>query len=96
MFILVCSEFFHLVSLKQKQEKLNFLCFCSSSSEEVLHILGKILVCLQRGRTCLVVPRKKNLEEMIKSGNMVGINNDFFPLLFPPLKVDNVFLFENL
>lgn len=43
-----------------------------SSSEEVLHILGKILGCLQRGRTCLVVPRKKTVEEIIKSGNMVN------------------------
>ncbi|XP_065221320.1 protein rogdi isoform X1 [Planococcus citri] len=52
--------------------------FCSS--EEVLHILAKILGCLQRGRTCLIVPRKKPMEEIIKSGNM--------KCLFPTLPDD--------
>lgn len=47
--------------------------FDFSSSEEVLHILAKILGCLQRGRTCLIVPRKKPMDEIIKSGNMVNI-----------------------
>lgn len=43
-----------------------------SSSEEVLHILGDILGCLQRGRNTLIVPRKKAMDELIKSRNMVG------------------------
>lgn len=52
---------------------------CSiSSSEEVLHILGKILGCLQRGRTCLIVPHKKTVDEIIKSGNMVVTDSDIF------------------
>lgn len=43
------------------------------SSDEVLHILGNILGCLQRGRTSLIVPRKKAIDDLIKSRNMVII-----------------------
>lgn len=40
------------------------------SSDEVLHILGNILGSLQRGRTSLIVPRKRTMEDLIKSRNM--------------------------
>lgn len=43
------------------------------SSDEVLHILGNILGSLQRGRTSLIVPRKKAIDDLIKSRNMVKI-----------------------
>lgn len=41
------------------------------SSDEVLHILGNILGSLQRGRTSLIVPRKKAIDDLIKGRNMV-------------------------
>lgn len=41
------------------------------SSDEVLHILGNILAALQRGRTSLVTPKKKPIDELMKSRNMV-------------------------
>lgn len=41
------------------------------TSDEVMHVLGNILGCLQRSRTSLIVPRKKNLDDLIKSRNMV-------------------------
>lgn len=41
------------------------------SSEEVLHMLGSILNCLQRGRTILLVPRKRTMEDLMNSKNMV-------------------------
>ncbi|KAL0272658.1 UNVERIFIED_CONTAM: hypothetical protein PYX00_005535 [Menopon gallinae] len=41
-----------------------------TSSEEVLHILGKILGALQRGRTSLIVPRKRTIDDLMKSRNM--------------------------
>lgn len=44
--------------------------FCRSS-DEVLHILGNILGSLQRGRTSLIVPRKRAIDDLIKSRNMV-------------------------
>nr|CAD7408990.1 unnamed protein product [Timema poppensis] len=40
------------------------------SSDEVLHFLGNILSCLQRGRTSLIVPRKKTIDDLMKSRNM--------------------------
>lgn len=42
------------------------------SSDEVLHILGNILGALQRGRTSLVIPKKKPIDELMKSRNMVS------------------------
>lgn len=42
-----------------------------TSSEEVLHILGKVLGALQRGRSSLIVPRKRTMDELMKSRNMV-------------------------
>lgn len=44
-----------------------------TTSEEVLHILGNLLGALQRGRTCLIVPRKRTMDELMKSKNMVLI-----------------------
>lgn len=44
------------------------------SSEEVLHILSNILNALQRGRTSLVVPKKKPIDELMKSRNMKSLS----------------------
>uniref|UniRef100_T1HP31 Uncharacterized protein n=1 Tax=Rhodnius prolixus TaxID=13249 RepID=T1HP31_RHOPR len=44
------------------------------SSEEVLHILGNILGCLQRGRTSLILPRKRTIDDLMKSRNMKCLN----------------------
>ncbi|CAB0036866.1 unnamed protein product [Trichogramma brassicae] len=44
------------------------------TSDEVMHVLGNILGCLQRSRTSLIVPRKKNLDELIRSRNMKSLN----------------------
>ncbi|XP_069703761.1 protein rogdi isoform X1 [Periplaneta americana] len=43
------------------------------SSEEVLHVLGSILGCLQRGRTSLIVPRKRTIDDLMKSRNMKSL-----------------------
>lgn len=50
------------------------------SSDEVLHILGNILDSLQRGRTSLIVPRKKTMDDLQKSRNMKSLS--------PPLSED--------
>ncbi|KAJ8915076.1 hypothetical protein NQ315_014331 [Exocentrus adspersus] len=50
------------------------------SSDEVLHILGNILGSLQRGRTSLIVPRKKTMDDLQKSRNMKSLS--------PPLSED--------
>ena len=42
------------------------------TSDEVLHVLGNILGALQRGRTSLVIPKKKPIDELMKSRNMVS------------------------
>jgi len=44
------------------------------SSDEVIHILSNILGALQRGRTSLVVPRKKPIDELMKSRNMKSLS----------------------
>ncbi|KAF2897856.1 hypothetical protein ILUMI_08307 [Ignelater luminosus] len=44
------------------------------SSDEVLHILGNILGSLQRGRTSLIVPRKRAMDDLIKSRNMKSLS----------------------
>lgn len=43
------------------------------SSEEVLHILDNILNCLQRGRTSLIVPKKRTIDDLMKSRNMKSL-----------------------
>lgn len=51
---------------------MDFKCFSySRSSDEVLHVLCNILGALQRGRTSLVIPKKKPIDELMKSRNMV-------------------------
>lgn len=50
------------------------------SSDEVLHVLGNILGSLQRGRTSLIVPRKKTIYDLLKSRNMKSLS--------PPLAED--------
>ncbi|XP_063228496.1 protein rogdi isoform X2 [Bacillus rossius redtenbacheri] len=57
-----------------------FKTFLCRSSDEVLHLLGNILSCLQRGRTSLIVPRKKTIDDLLKSRNM--------KTLTPPLPED--------
>lgn len=44
------------------------------SSDELMHILKLILNALQRGRTALVVPRKKPIDELMKSRNMKSLS----------------------
>ena len=44
------------------------------SSEEVLHLVTLILNALQRGRTALIVPRKKPIDELMKSRNMKALS----------------------
>lgn len=48
------------------------------TSDEVMHVLGNILGCLQRSRTSLIVPRKKTIDDLIKSRNMVRDSFFFF------------------
>ncbi|XP_047118878.1 protein rogdi [Schistocerca piceifrons] len=43
------------------------------SSEEVLYILGNILGALQRARTSLIVPRKKTIDDLMRSRNMKSL-----------------------
>uniref|UniRef100_A0A0K8TM40 Protein rogdi n=1 Tax=Tabanus bromius TaxID=304241 RepID=A0A0K8TM40_TABBR len=44
------------------------------SSDEVLHILDNILKALQRGRTSLVIPKKKPIDELMKGRNMKALS----------------------
>ncbi|XP_055380667.1 protein rogdi [Condylostylus longicornis] len=44
------------------------------TSDEVLHILGNILSALQRGRSSLVIPKKKPIDELMKSRNMKSLS----------------------
>ncbi|XP_034948380.1 protein rogdi isoform X2 [Chelonus insularis] len=44
------------------------------TSDEVMHVLGNILGCLQRSRTSLIVPKKKTIDDLIKSRNMKSLN----------------------
>lgn len=50
------------------------------SPEEVIHFLTKVMGCLQRGRTSLVLPRKRTIEELLSSKNMKSLQ--------PPLPAD--------
>ncbi|CAH0391003.1 unnamed protein product [Bemisia tabaci] len=47
--------------------------YAFTSSEEVLHILGNILNCLQRGRSSLIVPRKRTIDDLMRSRNMKSL-----------------------
>ncbi|XP_035742516.1 protein rogdi-like isoform X5 [Vespa mandarinia] len=44
------------------------------TSDEVMHVLGNILGSLQRSRTSLIVPRKKTIDDLIKSRNMKSLS----------------------
>ncbi|XP_014300807.1 protein rogdi isoform X1 [Microplitis mediator] len=44
------------------------------TSEEVLHILANILGCLQRSRSSLIVPKKKTIDDLMRSRNMKSLN----------------------
>ncbi|XP_044018555.1 protein rogdi isoform X2 [Aphidius gifuensis] len=48
--------------------------YCFKTSDEIMHILGNILGCLQRSRTSLIVPKKKAIDDLIKSRNMKSLN----------------------
>ncbi|XP_055845944.1 protein rogdi isoform X1 [Episyrphus balteatus] len=43
------------------------------TSDEVLHVVGDILGALQRGRTSLVIPKKKPIDELMKGRNMKSL-----------------------
>lgn len=43
-----------------------------SSSEEVLQIIGELIGALQRGRTSLIIPKKKSIDDLMKGRNMVS------------------------
>lgn len=73
----LCSICHSFIWKSGKNKTFRFLFFCRSS-DEVLHILSNILGALQRGRTSLVIPKKKPIDELMKSRNMVrnaGIND---------------------
>lgn len=55
-----------------------------------MHILGNILGSLQRGRTSLIVPRKKAIDDLIKGRNMVRSHC----LIKNYLSLDYCFLFQ--
>jgi len=44
------------------------------SSEEILHTVKRILNALQSGRSSLIVPRKKPIDELMKSRNMKALS----------------------
>ncbi|XP_037907306.1 protein rogdi isoform X2 [Hermetia illucens] len=44
------------------------------TSDEVMHIVGNILNALQRGRTSLVIPKKKPIDELMKGRNMKSLS----------------------
>lgn len=69
------------------------------TSDEVMHVLGNILGCLQRSRTSLIVPRKKTIDDLIKSRNMVHIlDTDLFFLLIQKLlmTIAELFMFTEI
>ncbi|GLG97544.1 Protein rogdi [Gryllus bimaculatus] len=74
----------HPWKLQQIQDAGNHLqqalCHIDNVDQEVLHVLGCILGSLQRGRTALVVPRKKAIDDLLRSRNMKSLS--------PPLPED--------
>uniref|UniRef100_T1JJT6 Protein rogdi n=1 Tax=Strigamia maritima TaxID=126957 RepID=T1JJT6_STRMM len=50
------------------------------SPDEVIHFLTKLMSCLQRGRTSLVLPRKRTIDDLLNSKNMKSLQ--------PPLPSD--------
>ncbi|XP_050666624.1 protein rogdi isoform X1 [Leptidea sinapis] len=51
------------------------------SSEEVLHIIQCLIGSLQRARTALVLPKKKAIDELMKSRNMDSLQKALSPNL---------------
>ncbi|XP_013774281.1 protein rogdi-like isoform X1 [Limulus polyphemus] len=58
-----------------QQNKYNF-----RSAEEVTEMVNKLMSCLQRGRACLIIPKRKTIDELQKSRNMKSLQ--------PPLPND--------
>ncbi|XP_036319633.1 protein rogdi-like [Rhagoletis pomonella] len=46
--------------------------YAFKSREEVLQIIGELIGALQRGRTSLIIPKKKAIDELMKGRNMVS------------------------
>ncbi|KAG8199807.1 hypothetical protein JTE90_000899 [Oedothorax gibbosus] len=55
--------------------KLNF-----ENAEEVIHVVNNLMGCLQRGRSCLLIPKKRTIVELQKSRNVKSLQ--------PPLPPD--------
>lgn len=56
----------------KRRKYLDLCIFVCRTSDEVLHVLSNILGCLQRGRTSLIVPRKRAIDDLMKSRNMAS------------------------
>lgn len=50
------------------------------SAEEVVHVVNNLMGCLQRGRACLLIPKKRTITELQHSRNMKSLQ--------PPLPGD--------
>ncbi|XP_064461093.1 protein rogdi-like isoform X1 [Ornithodoros turicata] len=68
-------------------QALNLLTPCSTtghfefqSAEEVTQMMNTVMGCLQRGRACLIIPKKRTIDEIMKSRNMKSLQ--------PPLPND--------
>ena len=46
--------------------------FDFKTAEEVVELINNVMVCLQRGRNSLIVPKKRSIEELQNSCNMVN------------------------
>lgn len=71
--------------------------FITRSSDEVLHIISNILEALQRARTSLVIPKKKPIDELMKSRNMVSLIVNFIEmtnLIQENMKILTIFYFH--
>lgn len=55
--------------------KFNF-----KSAEEVIQMVNNLMGCLQRGRTSLIVPKKRTIDDLLNNRNMKSLQ--------PPLPVD--------
>ncbi|KAI9590426.1 protein rogdi-like isoform X1 [Glossina fuscipes] len=44
------------------------------SAEEVLQIIGELVAALQRGRSSLLIPKKRSIEELMKGRNMKSLS----------------------
>lgn len=46
--------------------------FKFTSGQEVRNLMSDVMTCVGRGRACLVVPKKRTIEEIMQSRNMVS------------------------